>query len=116
MKLGITKVIEILELKYPVEIIIVPAIRFSNKLGGYSSIVADPAPKCMGCYWFDNLTHEISISDEFIKEYRATLIHELVHAWQFENYGMNMKRCHHGKRDKFKQWQDWFKQEYNIEI
>lgn len=116
MKLGITQIIAILELQYPVQVTIVPAIRFSNKLGAYNSTIDDPAPKCEGSYWFENQTHNVTISDEFMRNYRSTLIHELVHAWQFENFGGNIKRCHHGKRDNFKQWQDWFKQEFDINI
>jgi hypothetical protein len=69
--------------------------------------------RCMGlCYsedHNDSAIHRIIISEEAhntMEDYLATLLHEYVHAWQFEN-GYNTG---HGKKSKFHAWAKYLKE------
>ena len=68
--------------------------------------------RCMGlCYSEDDNApiHRIIISEEAhssMEDYLATLLHEYVHAWQFENG----YKPGHSKHNKFKQWAKYLKE------
>jgi SprT-like family len=57
----------------------------------------------------DSTIHRIIMSEELnasMKDYLATLLHEYVHAWQFENG----YKPEHTQKSKFKQWAKYLKE------
>lgn len=113
----------LLDLKYPVILETVSHLRINKTYGAISpsheSFDIDN-PKAFGCYWFEDNHHVISIARDITPRgssiWKDTVIHELVHAWQFENLGENFKRLHHGRRDYFLQWQNLLFNEYGVWI
>jgi len=75
--------------------------------------------RCMGlCYSDDHngsSIHRIIISEEAcnnLPDYMSTLLHEYVHAWQFENG----YKPDHSRKNKFKAWAKYIKQTQNVVI
>jgi hypothetical protein len=113
----------LLDLEYPVMLEIVPYSRINKTHGpvkpGHEFFNLGDT-KAYGCYWFENGEHIITVAEDMAPKgsriYKATIIHEMIHAWQFENLGRTFKRTHHGKRDYFIQWQELIYNEYGIWI
>ncbi len=70
---------------------------------------------CFSTGYPNKATHRIILAEDInndLTAYMSTLLHEYVHAWQFEN-GYPLK---HNEKSGFKTWARYLKLRYNVEI